>query len=65
MLYGDILASMNSVVPRFSIVNNEDFICWLATHTASTTGTVPNPTCSVKDNLGEAVLARFYSDTGA
>ena len=64
MLYGDILTSMNSVVPRFSIVNNEDFICWLATNTGLTTRTEPNSSCTAEIGA-ENVLSLFYSDSGA
>ena len=55
---------MNSAVPRFSIINNDNFVCWLATHTGLPTGTVPNPPCEV-EIVAENVLAQFYSDEGA
>ena len=65
ILYGDILESMNSAGPRFPIVNNEPFICWLATHETPADAAGNDEVCSISNELPEQVLDKFFTEAGA
>ena len=52
-LYDDVLEAMNSIIPRFSIVDYEEFICWLATYDGRK-GDAENREMTNSDNNSEA-----------